>query len=124
MTILQPYPGTHEHQKLLHTIVSYYKDDPRILAITVFGSLGRGDWDPYSDLDLDIIIGDDIQINALQELELLFHISPNADEQTAIIIPHGEDAADVVLASLMEISVRYHIIMSTSPNIVKSMKLL
>lgn len=124
MTILQPYPGTPQHQKLLQAIVSYYKDDPRILAIIVFGSLGRSNWDPYSDLDLDIIVGDDVQVNVSRELELLFYMSPDIDAQAAMIISHGDDAADVVLASLMEISVRYHTLMSTSPNIVDSMRLL
>jgi predicted nucleotidyltransferase len=124
MSISQSYPGTPEHQKFLQAIVSYYSNDPRILAIIVFGSIGRGNWDPYSDLDLDIIIGDDVQMNVLQELEYMFYSLFNTEEKVALIIPHSEDAADVVFPSLLEISVRYHKLMSTSPNIVESMKML
>ena len=58
MNGFQLYPGTPQHQRLLKTIVIHYANDPRILAIIVFGSLGRGNWDPYSDLDLDVIIAD------------------------------------------------------------------
>jgi predicted nucleotidyltransferase len=53
---------------LLQQVVSYYAGDPRILSIVVFGSLGRGNWDRYSDLDLDIIIADDITIDTIHEL--------------------------------------------------------
>ncbi len=54
----QTYPGTAEQQALLRAVVAHYRDDPRILAVIVFGSLGRGNWDSYSDLDLDVIIAD------------------------------------------------------------------
>ena len=124
MLISPPYPGTPQHQKLLQAIVFHYADDLRVLAIIVFGSLGRGNWDPYSDIDLDIIIGDDVQINVLQELEHLFLSLPDSQETVALIIPHGEESADIVFASLLELSVRYHTLMSTSPNIVESMRIL
>ncbi|HEX6484090.1 MAG TPA: nucleotidyltransferase domain-containing protein [Ktedonobacteraceae bacterium] len=124
MSILQPLPGTPEHQKFLQAIVSYYTDDPRILAIIVFGSIGRGNWDPYSDLDLDIIIGDDVRMNILQELERMIYFLSDIKGKGALIIPHSADAADVVFPSLMELSVRYHTLVSTSPNIVESMKVL
>src|SRR5947209_20605478 len=115
MTILHSYPGTPRHQKLLQAIVSYYTGDPRILAVIVFGSLGRGNWDPYSDLDLDIIIGDNAHMNVVQELERMIYSFLEIGETAALIIPHGKDAADIVLASSMELSVRYHTLMSTSP---------
>jgi hypothetical protein len=92
--------------------------------VIVFGSLGRGNWDPYSDLDLDIIIGDNVHMNVVQELERTIYSFLEIGETAALIIPHGKDAADVVLASSMELSVRYHTLMSTSPNIIESMKIL
>src|SRR5438309_9432562 len=108
MTSVYSYPGTPQHQNLLRAIVSHYTDDPRILAVIVFGSLGRGNWNPYSDLDLDIIIGDTVHMNIVQELERMIHSFSDLGERAALIIPHGKDAADVVLASSMELSVRYH----------------
>ena len=61
-------PGTLQHQRILDSITSYYENDPRILAITVFGSLGRGNWDCYSDLDLDVVVADEIKIGVEAEL--------------------------------------------------------
>ena len=52
------YPGTPQHQALLKGIVQHYAADPRIRAVMVFGSLGRGNWDTDSDIDLDVIIAD------------------------------------------------------------------
>ncbi len=124
MNSLQGYPGSSQHQRLLEAIVTYYTNDPRILALIVFGSLGRGNWDPYSDLDLDVIIADDVNIHVIHELELLFKSFTDIDEHVALIIPDGEDAGDIVLKSLMELSIRYHPLRLTSPNIVDSMVVL
>jgi predicted nucleotidyltransferase len=124
MSISLPYPGTPQHQKFLQAIVSHYANDPRILAIILFGSLSRGNWDPYSDIDLDIIIGDDVQIAILKELERLIYSFPDTLETDALIIPHDTASADIVFVSLMELSVRYHTFMSTSPNIVEGMRIL
>ncbi len=88
MSILLPYPGTPQHQKLLQAIVSHYSNDPRILAIIVFGSLGHGNWDPYSDVDLDIIIADTVPIDISKELEHLIYSFPDTLETGTLIIPH------------------------------------
>ena len=116
-------PGTLQHQRILHSITSYYENDPRILAITVFGSLGRGNWDCYSDLDLDVVIADEIKIDIEAELTKLGASLASIDEQIALLIP-DDDEANVVFKSLMELSIRYHPLVSTSPNIVDSMLLL
>jgi predicted nucleotidyltransferase len=42
-----------------------------VRAIAVFGSLGRGDWRPDSDLDLDVVITDDTCIEIDGELRRL-----------------------------------------------------
>ncbi|HKF36018.1 MAG TPA: nucleotidyltransferase domain-containing protein [Ktedonobacteraceae bacterium] len=118
------YPGTPQHQQLLQQVVSYYAGDPRILSVVVFGSLGRGNWDRYSDLDLDIIIADGITINIMQELSQLCESFTAIDEHAALIIPNGEDVGDIVLESLLELSIRYHQLQRTSPNIVSSMQVL
>jgi predicted nucleotidyltransferase len=116
-------PGTLQHQRILHSITSYYENDPRILAITVFGSLGRGNWDRYSDLDLDVVVADEIKIDVEAELIQLGASLVSIDEQIALLIPDDDDA-DIVFKSLMELSIRYHPLASTSPNIVDSMLLL
>jgi len=116
-------PGTLQHQRILHSITSYYENDPRILAITVFGSLGRGNWDCYSDLDLDVVVADEIKIDVEAELVHVCASLVSIDEQIALLIPDDDDA-DVVFKSLMELSIRYHPLANTSPNIVDSMLLL
>jgi len=116
-------PGTPQHQRILQSILSCYEDDRRILAVVVFGSLGRGNWDRYSDLDLDVVVADQTEVDIAAELRRLGDCLASVDETIALQIP-GEDDADVVFASLMELSIRYHPLADTSPNIVDSMRLL
>jgi predicted nucleotidyltransferase len=123
MNTLNDYPGTPQHQALLHSIVSHYENDPRILAVAIFGSLGRGNWDSYSDLDLDVVIADGVQIDVDAELRQLLASFASINEEVALIIPDVEDA-DIVLKSLMQISIRYHPLFTTSPAIVDSLQLL
>jgi predicted nucleotidyltransferase len=124
MDSLQDYPGSPNHQRLLQAIVAYYADDPRILAVSLFGSLGRGNWDQYSDLDLDVIIREEVKVEAVQELERLCASFAPIGEKAALIIPDGEDVGDVVLESLVELSLRYHPLQTTSPNIIDTLQVL
>jgi predicted nucleotidyltransferase len=120
----QHYLGTTQHQALLRVIVAHYENDPRVMAVIVFGSLGRGNWDAYSDIDLDIIVADGVKLEPIQELQHLCAALAVLGEKAALITPDGDDAGDVLLESLMQFSVRYHPASQTSPNIVKSMKVL
>lgn len=104
--------------------MDHYADDARILAVLVFGSLGRGTWDCHSDLDLDIVIADGVEIDVPRELERLCGCFSPIGEKVALIIPDGDDAGDVVLESLMQLSIRYHPPAATSPNILDSMRVL
>ena len=93
-----------------------------MLAVSVFGSLGRGTWDQYSDLDLDVVAIDGLTLDVPEEVRRLC-------ESIGQVLVVGvsrirDDAADVVLASLMELSIRYHPLQSTSPNIVDSLVVL
>jgi predicted nucleotidyltransferase len=106
---------------LLRAIVEQYADDERVLAVCVFGSLGRGTWDAYSDLDLDVVTVDGLTLDALDEVQRLCE---RIDREIAVLLPYGEDAADVVLASLMELSIRYHPLGATKANVVNSLRVL
>lgn len=118
------YPGTPQHQAVLRAIVDHYCDDERILTVLVFGSLGRGDWHRLSDIDLDIVIADDARLGPIEEIGRLTEALANAGERAELIIPDDVDAVDVVFASLLELSVRYHPLETTSPNIVDSLRVL
>ena len=117
-------PGMPCHQALLRAVAGHYAGDPRVLAVAVFGSLGRGTWDDYSDLDLDVVTTDEARIDPLAELARLCASFAPLGESVLLIVPDGADAADVVLDSLTELSVRYHPLHATNPNIVDSLRLL
>ncbi len=91
MKSIASFPGTKQHQALLNRIVASYQNDPRILAVIVFGSLGRGNWDEYSDLDLDVVVADDIRIDISNELQKLCQSFAGLNERAAIIIPDGDE---------------------------------
>jgi len=124
MKACSAYPGTPQHQALLRTVVSHYEGDPRVLAVVVFGSLGRGTWDAYSDLDLDVVVADGVELDPIHELKRLCDAFVAVGEKAALIIPDGDDAGDVLFESLMRLSIRYHRLSETSPNIVDSMLVL
>ena len=118
---LKEFPGTQQHQLLLKAIVEQYENDLRILAVGVFGSLGRGNWDEFSDLDLDVIVDDNARLDVGQELLRLAEAFSAIGEPVALIIPDGEDAGDMVLQSLAQVSIRYHTLATTSPNILDTL---
>jgi len=112
--------GTPSHQAALAALTTHYAGDPRALAFSLFGSLARGDWDEYSDLDLDIVLRDDTLIDARQEVERLAPLLEAVGERIVLILPRGQGSVDLVLLPLLEISIRFHALATTSPNIVES----
>jgi predicted nucleotidyltransferase len=115
------WPGAPEQQRLLQAMTAYHAQQPWALAFVVFGSVGRGNWDAYSDLDLDVVVADDAQIEPVAEITRL---CAAIGERPALIAPRRGDDGEVVLASLADFSIRYHPLAATSPNIVASMRLL
>ncbi|HEX8728877.1 MAG TPA: nucleotidyltransferase domain-containing protein [Ktedonobacterales bacterium] len=115
------WPGSPEHQRLLQAMTTYHARQPWALAFIVFGSVGRGNWRPSSDLDLDVVIADDAQIEPVAEI---MRLCEAIGERPALIAPRRGDDGEVVLASLADFSIRYHPLAATSPNIVASMRLL
>lgn len=118
------YPGNEQHRRVLRAIVDFYAGDARVLAIALFGSLARGNWDDNSDLDLDVTLADGITVDPLAELARLGEALGSLGERAIIIVPSGADSGDMVFASLLEISIRYHPLSATSPNIVESVRVL
>jgi predicted nucleotidyltransferase len=123
------YPGNPQQQRALRAVTSFYADDPRVLAVAVFGSLGRGTWDDYSDLDLDVVLVDGVGLEPEPELQRLCAALATGGEQAAIVVADRPDVdrpdeGHVVLASLLRMSVRYHPLATTSPNIVDSLRVL
>ena len=113
--------GTKHHQQILETIRHFYSADERVRQILLFGSLSRGNWDQYSDIDLDIILTDQTDINAQDELNQLCAEIKNRHGLDALIIANLEEG-DVVLSNLVEFSIRYHILSDTKPAILETMR--
>ncbi|CAN5203308.1 hypothetical protein BH23CHL1_BH23CHL1_22210 [soil metagenome] len=124
MTTPSEYPGNSQHQAALQAVTAHYAGDPRVLAVVLFGSLSRGNWDQYSDLDLDVVIEDGVEIDVTDEVERLDASFSHIDEQVALVVPDGWDEVDIVLSSLLGLSIRYHPLETTSPNIVDSLLVL
>ena len=102
--------GSRAHQALIEHVVAHYADDDRIRAIAVFGSVGAGRWHELSDVDLDVVVEEAAAVQPAAEIAALF--GPRA-----VVVLTGADAADVVLDSREEISIRWHPLRTTSPNI-------
>jgi len=102
--------GSDRHSDLIDEVVSFYAGDARVRAVAVFGSVGAGTWHELSDVDLDVVTADDVAVKPQDEVEEVFGAR-------ATIILASEDSADVVLDSLEEISIRWHPLATTSPNI-------
>ena len=102
--------GSPAHQALIAHVVAHYADDDRIRAVAVFGSVGAGTWHELSDVDFDVVTEDGARVDPGAEIAALF--GPRA-----VIVLAGADAADVVLDSREELSVRWHPLRTTSPNI-------
>lgn len=118
------FPGSPAHQRLLDAVVRHFAGDSRVLAVVLFGSLARGNWDAFSDLDLDIVLADGVTTEPVAELERLCGAFAPLGERAAVIVPKRADEGDIVLESLRQLSVRFHPLATTSPNIVESMRVL
>jgi hypothetical protein len=107
--------GSDAHRALIGHAIAHYRGDERILAVAVFASVATGAWHPLSDVDMDIVTGDEVVIAPGAEVAALF------GARAAIVITE-QDSADVVLGSLEELSIRWHPLAGTSPFIAASVR--
>jgi predicted nucleotidyltransferase len=105
-------PGTPEHRSVLRVVAAHYADDQRILAVALFGSLARGAWDAHSDLDLAVVVADGVRVDPIDEVGRLCR---SLGQEPATVEPDGGDAVDVVLPSLVELSIQYRPLAATTP---------
>jgi predicted nucleotidyltransferase len=50
--------GSDAHRALIEQVVAHYRQDGRVRAVAVFGSVSTGSWHELSDVDLDVVTGD------------------------------------------------------------------
>jgi predicted nucleotidyltransferase len=106
--------GSAGHGALIRHVVAHYRDDERVRSVVVFGSVSTGTWHELSDVDLDVVTADGVVLSPAAEAAALF------GARAAIVVARP-DAVDVVLDSLEEISIRWHPLALTSPNITASL---
>ncbi len=107
--------GSPRHRALIGRVIEHYQADGRIRAVAVFGSVSTGTWHELSDVDLDVVVSDDVAIEPAAEAATLFGLQ-------ATVILARSDSVDVVLDSLEEVSIRWHPLATTSPNIGASVR--
>jgi hypothetical protein len=107
--------GSSAHRALIGHVVAHYQHDRRVRAVAVFGSVSAGTWHELSDVDFDIVISDDAQVVPADEVAALF------GARATVVLARG-DSADVVLDSIEEVSVRWHTLGTTSPNITATVR--
>jgi predicted nucleotidyltransferase len=115
--------GNKTHQKILQLLINLFQNDKNIRAFIIFGSLVRGNWDKYSDLDLDVVVKE-IKIDiVLQEIDEMVKV---LNKQIKILHYFEEFTNEqvIILDSLDRISIRFHRFEETKPAILDSMKVL
>lgn len=117
-------PGNENHQRLLSLVLATSTKDKNTQSVILFGSLGRGDWDKDSDIDLDIIVKDDSAKIVSEEIEkLLGEFTKNHQK----ILLHFSEVANeitIVFSTLDRVSIRFHLIEDTDWKILDSMKII
>ena len=107
--------GSEAHRALIEQVAAHYRRDRRVRAVAVFGSVSTGGWHELSDVDLDVVTADGVVMEPGPAAAELFG-------DRAVIIVSRADSADVVLDSLEEVSIRWHALAATSPNISASVR--
>ena len=117
-------PGTENHQRLLNLILTTFTNDKNIQSIILFGSLGRGDWDKDSDIDLDIIVKDDSGKIVSEEIEKLLGEFAKNHQKILLHFNEAPNEVTIVFDTLDRMSIRFHLIQDTNWKILDSMKII
>ena len=117
-------PGNSNHRKILQILLNSFSKDNNILVFGVFGSVGRGNWDDYSDLDLDIIVKDDSEIKIKQQLNALLKSISDVNLIVLVSFEEFKNEYVIILNTLDRISIRFHIKEDTVYHILDSLKIL
>jgi predicted nucleotidyltransferase len=106
MSTQELLPGSPHHQELLQLITKFYAGDDRILALILFGSLGRGAGDAWSDLDLAVIVRDGVHVDISAELTRLAAVLAEYGDPVLLTADAG-DAGCLIPQSLCGIAIDY-----------------
>lgn len=117
-------PGNKTHQRILQALLELFQNDPNIEAFIVFGSLARGDWDDYSDLDLDAVVKDDTRVVIQKEIAQMLAVLKESGFSVLSSFEEFPNEVVIILGTLDRISIRFHLLKDTHPAIVDSTRVL
>lgn len=117
-------PGTKTHQQILQLLINLFRNDKNIQAFIVFGSLVRGNWDTYSDLDLDAVVTDNSKEIVQNEIKQMFDVLSSSGFNILTAFEEFPNEQVIILNSLDRIGIRFHTIADTHPVILDSMRVL
>jgi len=117
-------PGTSVQQKIIKKVSELLARDKNVRALILFGSLARGNWDEYSDVDLDVIVRDASQKRLAAEAARIRKACAAADLKVLSSFKESADDFVFIFDTLDRMSIRFHLLEDTSPVVVQSMKLL
>ncbi len=117
-------PGNKTHQKILQLFVNLFQNDKNIQAFIIFGSLARGNWDDYSDLDLDAIVTDDKKEIVQNEIKQMLQLLSTTGFNILTFFEEFPNEQVIILESLDRISIRFHLLKDTNSSILDSMQIL
>ncbi|HVU59260.1 MAG TPA: nucleotidyltransferase domain-containing protein [Candidatus Saccharimonadales bacterium] len=116
--------GNTVHQRILAVLTDALGAAANIRSFGIFGSIARGDWDDYSDLDLDAIVTDTAGITIRSHVAAIEQALRRQGMATLLRFEEGPNAWVFILESLDRLSIRFHSLDETSPNIIGSLVIL
>lgn len=117
-------PGNTTHQKILSILLNVFKKDNNILVFGVFGSVARGNWDKYSDLDLDVIVKDDLKETINSEFKTILSVLNKNGLEVSLYFEEFIGEWVIIFDTLDRISLRFHLLKDTIPHILDGFKIL
>ncbi len=117
-------PGNNTHQKILSILLNIFKKDNNILVFGVFGSVAKGNWDKYSDLDLDVIVKDDSKETINSECKTILSVLDKNGFGVSLYFEEFAGEWVIIFDTLDRISIRFHLLENTIPHILDSFKIL
>ncbi len=116
-------PGTPRQQRVLRALSAHYESDARVLAVLVFGSVGRGEGDEFADLDTAVVVNDNAVLSVTEELARLRERLEAGGDRVLFTQAAGDDG-HVLLDGLLGLSVTYSPPRSVSAYVLSGFRML
>lgn len=117
-------PDNKTHQEILQTLMNLFSRDSNVLAFGVFGSLGRRDFDNYSDLDLDTKVKDVTRKMVSKEVNKMLLALKRNGFKTLLNFEEIANEWVVIFDSLDRIGTKFHSRLDANPKILDSLIIL